>query len=352
VSGKRAERNEEIMEHFTLQVADGHRIHGCTGSRPPGGACRTADLPRHERTCRPLPAAGPQLAQHGIAVYAHDHRGHGPHAARHGWFSAENGWNKVVADVDCVRQFVASQHPAVPLILLGHSMGSFIARHYFLQYGAQVDGLVLSATGYRQRPLAWLLRQLARLAGRLGGDDVPSGFMARLIFGSFNLGFFPARTKADWLSRDTAQVDAYLADPLCGFDPTPGLWADLFGGIIALEGGEARASDNLPRHCPVYLLAGSRDPVSLGRLALGQLEIRYREPACSMSAARFTPAGGMKCSMKPTGRRGGGSAAMAGSGHQGCDATARLNRVRHMPAPGNPAAPCSQCASTISQNIS
>jgi alpha-beta hydrolase superfamily lysophospholipase len=195
VSGKRAERNEEIMEHFTLQVADGHRIHGCTGSRPPGGACRTADLPRHERTCRPLPAAGPQLAQHGIAVYAHDHRGHGPHAARHGWFSAENGWNKVVADVDCVRQFVASQHPAVPLILLGHSMGSFIARHYFLQYGAQVDGLVLSATGYRQRPLAWLLRQLARLAGRLGGDDVPSGFMARLIFGSFNLGFFPARTR-------------------------------------------------------------------------------------------------------------------------------------------------------------
>ena len=292
--GKRsAERNEEIMEHFTLQVADGHRIHGCNWQPPATQAVRAVLLICHgmsEHAARYQPLAL-QLAQHGIAVYAHDHRGHGPHAARHGWFSAENGWNKVVADVECVRQFVASQHPAVPLILLGHSMGSFIARYYFLQYGAQVDGLVLSATGYRQRPLAWLLRQLARLAGRLGGDDVPSGFMARLIFGSFNLGFFPARTKTDWLSRDTAQVDAYLADPLCGFDPTPGLWADLFGGIIALEGGEARASDNLPRHCPVYLLAGSRDPVSLGRLALGQLEIRYRAAGLLNVSSKVYPGG-------------------------------------------------------------
>ena len=285
--------NEENMEHFTLQTADGHCIHGCHWPSAGNQPLRAVVLICHgmsEHAAR-YQSVAEQLAQHGIAVYAHDHRGHGPHSARHGWFSAEDGWNKVVADVDRVRQHVASQHPGVPLILLGHSMGSFMARHYFLQHGTKLNGLVLSATGYRQRPLAWLLRQLARLAGTLGGRDVPSGFMGRLIFGSFNLGFFPARTKADWLSRDTAQVDAYLADPLCGFDPTPGLWADLFGGIIALERGEAQPGSALPHHCPVYLLAGSRDPVSLGRLALGQLEIRYRAAGLLNVSSKVYPGG-------------------------------------------------------------
>lgn len=281
------------MEHFTLQAADGHCIHGCHWQPPAGQPLRAVLLISHgmsEYAARYQPLAL-QLAQQGIAVYAHDHRGHGPHAAHHGWFAAAGGWGKVVADVDSVRQYMASRHPGLPLILLGHSMGSFIARQYFLQHGAQLDGLVLSATGYRQRPLAWLLRQLARLVGKLGGANLPSAFMARLIFGSFNLGFFLARTRVDWLSRDMAQVDAYLADPLCGFDPTPGLWADLFGGIMELEQGEAAARSSLSRSCPVYLLAGSRDPVSLGRLALGQLEIRYRDAGLLDVSSKVYPGG-------------------------------------------------------------
>jgi alpha-beta hydrolase superfamily lysophospholipase len=128
---------------------------------------------------------------------------------------------------------------------------------------------VLSATGYRQRPLAWLLRQLARLAGKLGGADVPSAFMARLIFGSFNLGFFPARTRADWLSRDTAQVDAYLADPLCGFDPTPGLWADLFGGIIALEQGRGQGQQTICHGMPGVFAGGQPRPGQSGAAGAG-----------------------------------------------------------------------------------
>lgn len=278
--GKRsAQRNEENMEHFDLLAADGHRINGCCWLPPEGQAVRAVLLIAHgmsEYAARYQPVAL-QLAAQGIAVYAHDHRGHGPHAAHQGWFAAEQGWDKVVDDVECVRRHAAAQHPQQPLLLFGHSMGSFIARSYFLQYGEQLSGLLLSATGYRQRPLAYVLRAVARLAGRLGGMNAPSRFMARLVFGSFNLAFIPARTRMDWLSRDRAQVDAYIADPLCGFDPTPGLWIDLFGGIIALEQGEATAAGRLPRHCPVYLLAGSRDPVSHGRLALGQLEIRYRD---------------------------------------------------------------------------
>ena len=267
------------MDRFELRAVDGHRIHGCCWLPAAAQPVRAVLLIAHgmsEYAARYQPFAE-QLAAQGIAVYAHDHRGHGPYAAHHGWFAATQGWDKVLADVESVRQHAVAQHHGLPVLLFGHSMGSFVARSYFLQHGSKLSGLMLSATGYRQRPLARLLRAIARLCGRLGGMDRPSRLMAWLVFGSFNLGFIPTRTKADWLSRDTAQVDAYLADPLCGFDPTPGLWIDLFGGIIAMEQEEATAKGSLPRHCPVYMLTGSRDPVSRGKLALGQLEIRYRD---------------------------------------------------------------------------
>nr|WP_199067834.1 alpha/beta hydrolase [Chromobacterium sp. ASV5] len=263
------------MQRFELAAADGCAIHGARWlpDLPPRAVVLIAHGMSEYATRYARLAA--RLAAEGYAVYAHDHRGHGPHARTRGWFAAVDGWRKVVDDVETVRSHASGQHPGVKTVLLGHSMGSFIARAYFLRYGDKLSGLALSATGYRQRPLARLLRGAARLAGRLGGRDRPSRFMAALIFGSFNLGFLPARTRMDWLSRDASEVDAYLADPLCGFEPAPGLWVDLFGGIIELENGEA-AGQGLNRRCPVWLLAGSRDPVSLGRLGLGQLEIRYR----------------------------------------------------------------------------
>ncbi|UGA40708.1 alpha/beta hydrolase [Chromobacterium haemolyticum] len=171
----------------------------------------------------------------------------------------------------------------------------------------------MSATGYRQRPLAWLLRGLARLVARCGSPERPSRLLARLIFGSFNLGFLPARTSMDWLSRDPAEVDKYLADPLCGFDPCPGLWIDLFGGIIAMERGEA-SGDSLPRRCPVWLLAGSRDPVSLGKLGLGQLEIRYREAGLLDVRTTVYPGGRHEMLKRnQPGGSGAGHAALAGA---------------------------------------
>lgn len=264
------------MQTFHLNADDGETLHAACWL--PDGAPRAVVLishgmseyaVRYHRFAQTLTAAG-------YAVYAHDHRGHGAAPRLRGHFAADGGWDKVVADVDTLRRHAAEQHPGLPVMLFGHSMGSFIARAYFLRHGAALSGLALSATGYRQRPLAWLLRGLARLVARFGSPERPSRLLARLIFGSFNLGFLPARTGMDWLSRDPAEVDKYLADPLCGFDPCPGLWIDLFGGIIAMERGEAQG-DELPRRCPVWLLAGSRDPVSLGKLGLGQLEIRYRE---------------------------------------------------------------------------
>ncbi|QEL57267.1 alpha/beta hydrolase [Chromobacterium paludis] len=278
------------MQRSTLTAADGVAIPLCRWR--PEGPIRAALLishgmseygARYDRFARTLAAAG-------YAVYAHDHRGHGASPAPRGFFAAEDGWRKVVDDVEAVRRHAAAEHPGLPIILLGHSMGSFIARAYFLRYGGQLSGLMLSSTGYRQRPLARLLGALARFLGRRNGWDKPSRLMAALVFGSFNLGFPPWRTGMDWLSRDAAEVDAYLADPDCGFDPTPGLWADLFGGIVEMEAGEA-AGAGINRRCPILLFAGSRDPVSLGKLALGQLEIRYRDAGALDLQSQVYPGG-------------------------------------------------------------
>ena len=277
------------MQAFNLDAADGETIRGWCWL--PVMAPRAVVLIVHgmgEHAARYRRFAD-RLAEAGYAVYAHDQRGHGERPRRRGWFAAEQGWNKVVDDVDTVRAHAAARHPGVPLLLFGHSMGSFVSRAYLLRHGQGLAGLVLSATGYRQAWLARLMRRVAGLAGRLGGRLQPNAFMSRLVFGSFNLSFLPARTAVDWLSRDAAEVDRYLADPLCGFHFTPALWQDLFGGIIALEAGERRGR-HLPR-CPVLLMTGSRDPVSLGYWALRQLARRYRRAGLDDITLRVYPGG-------------------------------------------------------------
>ena len=84
--------------------------------------------------------------------------------------------------------------------------------------------------------------------------------MQSLTFDAFNKKFAPARTAFDWLSRDAAEVDKYVADPLCGFSATVQLWLDLLEGWSDVNRPAHRK--RVPRQLPVYLISGSRDPVS------------------------------------------------------------------------------------------
>lgn len=267
------------MDVLHTVAADGAAIRVCRWL--PEGAPRGILLISHglsehgERYAR----FAARLCRAGFVVYAHDHRGHGPEARVPGWFAAQEGWRRLQDDLHCVRALAVAAFPGLPVTLFGHSMGSFIARSYVLRYGDGLACVVLSATGYRQGPLARVMRAVAGAWGRVVGMQTPSRFLATLVFGGFNLTFRPRRTVADWLSRDPDEVDRYLADPLCAGLPTPGLWRDLFGGVHALECGELHAARHPGQLLPdarVLLVAGSRDPVSLGRFGLGQLARRYR----------------------------------------------------------------------------
>src|SRR5699024_10309844 len=115
----------------------------------------------------------------------------------------------------------------VPYFLMGHSMGSFVVRGYLMFWPGTVDGAILSGTGQEPPLTVAAGRALSALLIRLKGSKARSGLMDSLSVGRYNGQFKPARTSADWISRDTAVVDAYCADPLCRFLPTVGMYHDM-----------------------------------------------------------------------------------------------------------------------------
>ncbi|GAA2620068.1 alpha/beta hydrolase [Actinomadura fulvescens] len=192
------------------------------------------------------------LSAEGFAVYGNDHRGHGLSMNGRPGHLGEDGWNRLVADMATLTRLLKERHPDLPLVLIGHSMGSSAVQHFLLDHGDLLDGAVLAGTTALDGQLAMLER-------------------ARSRHELYNAGFQPVRTRYDWLSRDEAQVDAYISDPLCG---TP-LDAD---GMRDMHAAAARLAcpESVPAGLPLYVMVGSRDPLNAGLTLSDLLVSRYR----------------------------------------------------------------------------
>ncbi len=201
------------------------------------------------------------LADHGFAVCGGDHLGHGKTAdgGRYGYFGKKNGWTLVASDVRKLRRLCGERFPGVPYFLLGHSMGSFLARTYLCAYPGTVDGCILSGTGQEKPALVAAGRAVASAVCAARGPETVSPLVDRLSLGAYNRQFAPNRTGADWISRDEAVVDAYLKDPLCAFKPTAGMFRDMMEGLQYIS--SERALAQMDPSTPVYLFSGDRDPV-------------------------------------------------------------------------------------------
>ncbi|MFC4373218.1 alpha/beta fold hydrolase [Nocardia halotolerans] len=140
-----------------------------------------------------------RLVDLGFAVYADDHRGHGHSMGAVPGDLGPDGWDLLVADEVALTRILRERHPGLPVTLFGHSLGSFAVQQYILDHGDLVDQIVLCGT----TAVDGLVADIAAA----GGD----------LLTHFNAEFQPTRTDADWISRDEAQVDAYNADPWCGF---------------------------------------------------------------------------------------------------------------------------------------
>lgn len=201
---------------------------------------------RYDRFARALNAAG-------YTARATDHRGHGASIAGVPGDFGPGGFDALIDDVAA---YGATLRNDVPLFLLAHSMGSFAAQSVILTHSEQYAGVVLSGS-----------TSLDLLAAGMAQAEGPVGLEA------FNAGF-EHRTGYEWLSRDEAEVDRYVADPLCGFDLPDATVPALFGSAATLADPTALAA--IRPGLPLLIASGSDDPLAGGGQLVDVLGSRYR----------------------------------------------------------------------------
>jgi len=161
------------------------------------------------------------LASNGYLVVGEDHPGHGGSVGEHDQFGyLTGGWQGVVKIVHLLYSKTRLEHPGIPYIMLGHSMGSFLLRTYLYTYHADLAGAIISGTAWQPEAIlpagsALCLEEAARL-----GERAVSPLIQKLVFGSYNQKFKPVRTPYDWVCSRKAVVDAYADDPFCTWLPT------------------------------------------------------------------------------------------------------------------------------------
>ena len=219
----------------------------------------------------------------GMAVWAHDHRGHGLTAgspADLGHFADSNGWDLLIRDAWDVSQQMMAAYPHVPIALFAHSMGSFIGQALMGQHGASYRAVVLCGTNGPPDAREAALRALAA-AQRLLGPRKPGTWVDRIVITMFNKRFEPRKTDFDWLSRDENEVGKYDSDCLCGFPLTAQSWFDFLRGKPEL--GTDRHVERIPKTLPIRVIAGTHDPVGEETAGVQRLLMLYRKHGLTVS---------------------------------------------------------------------
>ena len=202
------------------------------------------------------------MTQNGIAVAGDDHLGHGRtirDGKELGWFGEEKGWEHVTEDEKRLHDLLHERYPGVPMVLYGHSMGSFIARTYLGWHPDDFDACVLSGTGGQSPAMCAAARFLAGREVKKHGSGYRSQMLQKLAFGSYMKGIDDPISPNDWICRDPVVIRAYHADPLCGFTGTAGLMRDMAEGLTLI--GKRSHLARMNKDMPVLFTAGSADPV-------------------------------------------------------------------------------------------
>lgn len=202
------------------------------------------------------------LNSKGILVTGNDHLGHGKSINSRdelGYFAKEDGNHAVLYDLYQLTQITKEKYPGIPYFLLGHSMGSFYARQYLCVFGHELAGAIIMGTGCQSLALVQAGRLLTSLIALFKGWHYRCEFVNNMAFGSYNKKFEPARTSKDWLSKDGAIVDKYVADEYCNFIFTLNAYYNMFTGISRLY--NKKILSQMPKSLPVFFVAGEDDPV-------------------------------------------------------------------------------------------
>ncbi len=200
------------------------------------------------------------LCEKGYIVCGHDHVGHGKSSspATYGYFSEEKGWQVLIDDLYKFTRIIKHMFPQYPVYLLGHSMGSFIARLYASYFPGSIEGLIISGTG-AANPGAKAGIALCNITAKKKGSMHRSEKINNIAFGKFNDKYPDKRTNYDWLCRNTAVVDKYMKDDMCMFTFTLSGFIDLF--TLNRKANESTTFKNTRDNLPILIFSGDMDPV-------------------------------------------------------------------------------------------
>jgi alpha-beta hydrolase superfamily lysophospholipase len=217
------------------------------------------------------------LSEAGYAVYAEDHRGHGKTTAPDapaGFFAKADGWNQVLADKAFINSYIHEQHPDVPVILFGHSLGGTIAFSYALRWPQTIQAVAVWNATTNTNALHTVLNLVLAVEKIFRGKAAAS-IVNVLTFAQWGKAIKSRRTDFDWLSHDEAEVDKYIADPLCGWPAPVSLWQDVSDGMA--DCADSAKLSALPKKLPFNLVGGDQDPATEGGKAVLDLDRRLKE---------------------------------------------------------------------------
>ncbi len=218
------------------------------------------------------------LTARGILVVGNDHLGHGQSVIREeewGFFASGDAGGKVVRDLHTLMQRMRKEYPKVPYFLLGHSMGSFMARRYVMTYGADLDGAVFVGTGNQPYIQVVIGQMIINFLSIFFGERYRSRLVNFLMFAFYNKRFKPVKTKYDWLSRNAENVDKYKKDKACTFQFTLNGYKTLFSTLAFIE--KPVNIRQIPVQLPILFLSGEEDPVGNYGKAVKQVCAIYKK---------------------------------------------------------------------------
>lgn len=218
------------------------------------------------------------LTDNGYIVYINDHRGHGKSAEninRIGILAEKDGIHCIVKDLNKLTKIIKTENNGLPIFLFSHSMGSFAAQKYIIDYSEDIDGVILSGTNGLHGIEVDLGFLVAKVMSKIQGREKKAYLIDKLAFGGFNKKFKPNKSEFDWLSRDFKEVEKYIENEYCGVVFSNGYFYDLFKLFK-----EIRNINNLKKinsKLPIYIFAGYKDPVGKFGKGITKLYENYKK---------------------------------------------------------------------------
>ena len=216
------------------------------------------------------------MANLGYIVVGNDHLGHGKSIINDKpkmYIGKLGSWDYLVKDIHTLYELFSEEYK-LPTYLIGFSLGSFVSRHYLIDYNPNYQKAILVGTGMQPGLVLNILKMIVKGEVKKIGEENTSKFIKDLSFGTYNKQIKDTKTDCDWLTSSEEEINKYLNDPLVGKDITGSLFYELLDGMIYTS---KLSNIKKMKDLPILLLSGLDDPVGSKGNGVKKLESIYKK---------------------------------------------------------------------------